>query len=185
MGKEQEAFLRVIFLVNSYSKNSDEIIFNGVEIYDYDYFVFDFHRDYEYEDIPMSNDIQENIGNNLEVLLEKVEEAGHKTTGFFELVGTYTQEWESSYDYWSGATEWDCHWDIIDYKLHKLNKYQTKKYLQGQYHHGNRRCLMSLIESFGLLKELNLVRDFNGDTFNNDLFTFNSEADKIDISLIN
>ncbi|MDB4330249.1 hypothetical protein N9948_00790 [bacterium] len=183
MAGEQRAKVRLTFLLWDFTKGS---FYQGIEVYDSEIFQLNFiNQADDYLEHHFSDDVIENITNDLEIIKEKVEDKGFNTPGIYELWGEYAHEWECSHGYWGGGDEWDCHWDIVECEISKFNKFEVKKYLEKLYFEGNRNNIMSLIHNFGLVGELNTVRRDWGKLSDNCLFTYDSKSDNIDISLIN
>lgn len=159
-------FLREEIKDKNYYNDDVEILFN-------DHFETDFTENYEYpRGSFVSENISENFFNDKESFRELLKEEGHGEIGIYEIMGEYWEEWvEGCYEY---PNEMNCYWELRETVIHKLTRYETKKYMEGRYKYEDMANTMHMIEELGLDKDLNNIRS-SGCIQSNNLFLYTKE----------
>jgi len=159
----------LVFLSEAPNEENSKYSYRGIEILDNEFFELGFlNKKYS-----LQENAFENMFNNLELIYDILEQEKHTEKGIYEIWGVYSETWRSSYDYWGGATEWECDWEISDdLNIKKYEGKILKDYLNDLYLSENPHRALDIIDTLGLTNQL---KNILVDTSDSEIFNYTKE----------
>ena len=78
-------------------------------------------------------------------------------------MGDYYEEWVENSTYESLYPEWDCNWELKNYKIEKYEGYNLLKFIEGLYQDGYMEEAMNYVDIFNIKDKVIEKRNFNNE----------------------